>query len=328
MTKLLDCTIRDGGHLNGWNFSEECVKASYYAALNAGADYFEIGYRFQNPKPEWGKFAVCDDDYLLNLFIPDEKCKLSIMINADKCELNKFQECRPELTPIKVVRVATYPDKLDIAFNLCEGLKNKGYNVFLNLMAISEYKEEHYEKIKKWKYKNTLQSVCFCDSFGSFLPNDVKKYHEKLQSLDFRNISFHSHNSLQLAFANSLQAINEKIYCIDASIYGMGRGAGNLPVEIITGYLNKLGNKKYNSIPYINVIEKFYLNLSKQTPWGYGIQSLINGLKNVHPLYVRELFDKNSYTIDEIWRAADLIKKHAPVSFNMNEMNNILKDIK
>ena len=78
MTKLLDCTIRDGGHLNGWNFTDECVRASYYAAVKAGVDYFEIGYRFQNPKPEWGKFATCDDKHLLSLFTPNEKCRISL----------------------------------------------------------------------------------------------------------------------------------------------------------------------------------------------------------------------------------------------------------
>ena len=181
MTKLLDCTIRDGGHLIGWNFSEDCVKASYHAAVEAGVDYFEVGYRFQNPKPEWGNFAICDDDFLLKLFPSTDACALSLMINAGECELNKFRECRSELTPVKLVRVATYPDKLPLAFQLCEGLKQKGYKVFLNLMAISEYEENHYNQIKNWNNKNVLDSICFADSFGSFLPSDITKYKEKLQ---------------------------------------------------------------------------------------------------------------------------------------------------
>lgn len=326
MTKLLDCTMRDGGHLNGWNFSENCVRASYFAAVKAGADYFEIGYRFQNPKPEWGKFATCDDEFLMSLFTPSEKCKLSLMIDAGKCGLDRFVDCKPELTPISLVRVATYPQKLDIAFELVEGLKKKGYSVFLNFMAISEYKEEHFEKIKNWKNKDILESVCFADSFGSFIPKDIEFYYNKLKSLGFKNISFHSHNNLQLAFANSIKAIDLGFYCIDASIYGMGRGSGNLPAEIITGYLNKTGIDKCNPVAYIDVIERFYLELSKQTPWGYRIQSLIGGLKNIHPYYVNGLFDKKSFTINEIWTAADLIKKHAPISFSTDEMNNVLSD--
>lgn len=326
MVKILDCTIRDGGHLNGWTFTKECVKASYYAAIKAGVDFFEIGYRFENPKPEWGDFARCDDDFLLSFIEKNEKCKISVMIDAGKCSLDKFKECKPELTPIEIVRVATYPQKLDVAFSLAEGLKKKGYRVFINFMAISEYKEEHFEKIKAWQNKDILEGACFADSFGAFIPDTVAYFYKKLKSLGFENICYHSHNNLQLAFANSLRAIEEGFYCIDASIYGMGRGSGNLPAEIITGYLSKIGNDKYNPVAYIDVIERFYLELSKQTPWGYRIQSLIGGLKNIHPYYVNGLFEKRCFTINEIWTAAGLIKKYAPISFNTDEMNAVLSD--
>ena len=326
MIKLLDCTIRDGGHLNGWNYSNECVRASYFAAIKAGVDYFEIGYRFQKPQPGWGNFARCEDEFLFSLFKPNENCKLAIMIDAGKSCLDDFKECKPELTPIKLVRVATYSHNLDIAFELCEGLLNKGYEVFLNLMAISEYKEKDFTKIKNWKSKNKILSICFADSFGSFIPDDISKYHKKLKEIGFKNISFHSHNNLQLAFANSIKAVEEGFYCIDASIYGMGRGSGNLPAEVITGYLSKIGNSKYNPVAYIDVIERFYLNLAKETPWGYRIQSLIGGLKNIHPYYVNSLYEKKSFTINEIWTAADLVKKFAPVSYDTDNLNAILSD--
>ena len=326
MTKILDCTIRDGGHLNGWNYTDACVRASYFAAVKAGVDYFEIGYRFKTPKSEWGKFARCEDDYLFSLFTPNEKCKLSVMIDAGKSTLEDFKECKKELTPISVVRVATYSTNLDIAFELCEGLLKKGYDVFLNLMAISEYNEEDFAKIKNWSHKTDLLSVCFADSFGSFVPDDILKYQKILQNIGFKNISFHSHNNLQMAFANSIKAYELNFYCIDCSIYGMGRGSGNLPAEIITGYLSKIGQTQYNPVAYIDVIERFYLELEKQTPWGYRIQSLIGGLKNIHPYYVDGLYDKKSFTINEIWTAAELIKKNAPISFSVDNMNNVLSD--
>ena len=90
----------------------------------------------------------------------------------------------------------------------------------------------------------------------------------------------------------------------------MGRGSGNLPAEIITGYLSKTGNQKYNPVAYIDVIERFYLKFTQTTPWGYRIQSLIGGLKNIHPYYVNGLYEKKSFTINEIWTAADLVKKY------------------
>ncbi len=193
-------------------------------------------------------------------------------------------------------------------------------------MAISEYKETDFEKIKKWEHKSVVDTVCFADSFGSFVPRDIDKFYNLLKNLGFKNVSFHSHNNLQLAFANSLRAMELGAYSIDASIYGMGRGSGNLPAEVVTGYLSKIGFTKYNPVAYIDVIERYYLNLSKKTPWGYRIQSLIGGLKNIHPYYVNSLFDKKFFTINEIWTAADLVKNFAPISFSADNLNNVLSD--
>src|SRR5574344_2891829 len=196
MTKILDCTIRDGGHLNGWNFDNQCVLDSYNAAINAGIDYFEIGYRLKNLKSDFGEFAKCSDKMLFKLFGEKPDCKLSVMINASNANLNDFSVCKPEFTPISVVRVATYSNTLDEAFSLCEGLKAKNYDVFLNLMAISNYKKSDFLKLSEWENKNILETLYFADSFGSFYPNDVQKYHSILNDLGFSNLSFHSHNNL------------------------------------------------------------------------------------------------------------------------------------
>ncbi len=305
MTKLIDCTIRDGGHLNNWNFSNECVKQSYIAASNAGADYFEIGYRCNYHNKKMGLFSVCEDMFLLSLFDNlNDRCKLSIMIDAGKCDADKFIQCRIDKTPISLIRVATYPSTLKIAFELCENLSELGYELFLNLMDFSEYKNQEYNLLQEWNKKTILKSICFADSFGSFLPNDVEKYYKDLKSMGYDNISFHSHNNLQMAFANSLKAIELGAYSIDASIYGMGRDAGNLPAELITGYLNNSGNLKYNPLPYMKVINKYYKKIQEEYPWGYKLQSLIGGLKNIHPHCIDELFNTESNTIDNIWQEA------------------------
>lgn len=324
--KVLDCTIRDGGHLNGWNFSDNLVRSTYYAACKSGVDYFEVGYRFKNPKKEFGKFAKCDDSYLFSLFDVSDECKLTVMIDAGKSDTQDFCECRKELTPISAVRVATYPYELEKALVQCEDLKQKGYEVFLNLMVISEYKDEHFDILKNWENKEILEALSFADSFGAFIPDDIERYIARLKSLGYGKIGFHSHNNLQLAFANALKAIECGAYIVDASAFGMGRGSGNLPVEILTGYLEKKGENKFNPVSYLDVIDRFFLEENKKTPWGYRIQSLIGGLKNIHPYYVNGLCEKHLYTINEVWNAAELVKKNCPLSFSEKEMNNILSD--
>jgi 4-hydroxy 2-oxovalerate aldolase len=319
--KITDCTIRDGGHLNKWCFDPLCVKAAYYAALKGGVDYFEIGYRFPESKKDLGPFGYCTDTFLNSLLEINEKCKLIVMIDAGKSDGVYFENCTPEKTLIKGVRVASYPYEYTKAISVLEKIADKGYEVFLNLMASSEISEDQFLILKNWKNKDILQVVNFADSFGSYTPSNIPFHINKLKSIGFEKIGFHSHNNLQMAFANSLKAIEEGATHIDASILGMGRGSGNLPVEIFLGYLEKEGHPKYNTVPYLDVIERFFNDLFNKYNWGYKLQSLVGGLKNIHPYYIDELFAKKSYTIEEIWNAADFIKENCPTSFSIEELN-------
>ena len=322
--KIIDCTIRDGGHLNKWYFDPLCVKASYYAALKSGVDYFEIGYRYPENKKGFHSFAYCSDEYLNSLLEVNDNCKLLVMMDVGKADLTTFKNCKPENTIIKGVRVAAYPYEYNKAIEILEDLKTKGYEVFLNLMAASEINEHQFEILKDWQNKNILNAVYFADSFGSFIPSAIPVFIQKLKNNGFENIGYHGHNNLQMAFANTLKALEEGVTYIDASIYGMGRGAGNLPIEIFLGYLEKDGFSKYNTVPYLDVIERFFIDIYKKYNWGYKLQNLISGLKNIHPYYIDELFEKKSYTIDEIWNASDFIKENCPTSFSLEELNTAL----
>lgn len=323
--KILDCTIRDGGHLNKWHFSHACVKASYFAALKSGIDYFEIGYRCPQTVTGLGEFGYCTDQFLFSLFNASEKCKLTVMIDAGKSDTSLFGPCTPERTPVKAVRVAAYPYELAKAFELLEDLKEKGYEVFLNLMASSELTAEHLDQLRNWRGRNMLEAATFADSFGSFIPSDIPGHVATLRGLGFSSIGFHPHNNLQMAFANTLRAIEEGVSVVDASIFGMGRGSGNLPIEVLVGYLEKQGGSNYNTVPYLDVIERFYLDLFSELNWGYKIQSLMGGLKNIHPYYIDDLFRRKNYTVDEIWNALDIVKESCPISFSVEKLNRALE---
>ncbi|MDI9337862.1 MAG: DUF115 domain-containing protein [Alphaproteobacteria bacterium] len=322
--KIIDCTIRDGGHLNNWEFDPDVVKNSYYAALKSGVDFFEIGYRFPFQKKGCGAYGYSKDEFLFSTIEPNDKCKLLLMINASNAAEVEVKECKPELTPIKGIRVAAYPYEYEKAFTLLEELKNKGYLVYLNLMAASEINDVQYDQLKEWKNKNIIDCIYFADSFGSFLPTDIPYFIKKLQSLGFENVGFHSHNNLQMAFANTLIATDLGANYVDGSIYGMGRGAGNLPIEIFLGYLEKKGLKQYNTVPYLEVIDRYFYTMHREIEWGYKLETLIGGLANVHPYYIEEIFKRNTYTVDEIWNATKIIKENCPTSFSLTEFNQTL----
>ncbi len=287
MTKILDCTIRDGGHLTGWNFSNEIVTSTFKTALNSGIDYFEIGYL----NGIGGKFARCDDT-IADIFGERDNIKIVAMVNAGGNAYSK-----PDKSFIDAVRIACHPEEVEIGIHLCEEFSDQGFEVFLHLMNINGMNDNHFNILFDWNNKSILSSIYFADSFGSLIPDDIQNYFKKLQLLGFNNISFHAHNNMQMAFANTLCAINYKAYSVDVSAYGMGRGSGNLPAELLLGYL------KMEPGFYLELIEKYYLGLYEKYRWGYSIPNLIGGIKNLHPRKISEL---STYSYSQMWEKSDI----------------------
>lgn len=262
MTKILDCTIRDGGHLCGWDFDKKLVDETYSAACKSNVEFFELGYRMH--KNFKGVYSQCPDEIL-----PHGLSKIVVMVNISDFNEEDFKDGGGFY-----VRVACHSDEIQQGIEACEILHSKGFDVFLHLMNVD--KIDDFSPLHNWQNKEILTSIYFADSFGSFTPDVVEKYYRKLQTLGFENISFHGHNNLQLAFANSLKAIELGAYSVDATVYGMGRGAGNLPIELLIGHL-KISDLKY----YSDLIKNYYTKLPYN--WGYSLQTLQTGLENVHP---------------------------------------------
>lgn len=322
---IFDCTLRDGGHLTKWNFDIPFVKAAYSAALESGIDYFEAGYRLPFDHEGLGEFAYCTDEFLRGVFKPSEKCKLTVMIDAGKSGSDLFVDKNTGNTPVQAIRVAAYPYELELAIGIITDLFNKGYIVFLNLMASSELKEDDYQVLADWKEKDILRGIYFADSFGSLFPGDIPAFVEKLQGIGYKNVGFHSHNNLQLAFANSLKAIEAGAEFIDASIYGMGRGSGNLPMELFMGYLQKSGEKGYSPVPYLNIIDRYVGKLHNDIKWGYSVGGLIGGLMDIHPHYVHKLLRDGKYPVQKVWNLSSVIKEQCPVSFSAEKLHNVFE---
>ena len=256
MVKIFDCTLRDGGHINKWNFSDECILSTLNTAENSGIDYFEVGYEMPD----------C---------INSAKIKIGIMLDA--------KNIHPISKKADFVRIACYPHEINTAIEAVEDFAQQGFEVFLHLMTADKFQD--YELLKNWKNKDFLTSIYFADSFGAFMPSDVENIYKKLQDCGFEKISFHAHNNLQLAFTNTIKAIELGAYSVDATAFGMGRGGGNLPIELLFKYLGK------NNFEYLELIKKYYFDLQKQTFWGYSYNALIGGLNNIHPSKVKQLND-------------------------------------
>jgi 4-hydroxy 2-oxovalerate aldolase len=311
--KLTDCTIRDGGHINNWKFDELKVQASYHAACVAKTDYFETGYRQPTHMAGLGKFAYCEDSYISDLIEPGYS-KLIVMIDTGKARIDDFNYA--DKSPFWGVRVAAYPNELKLALVQAEILLSMGYHVWVNPMASIYLTEEHLSLLAKWRYREKIEALYLADSFGAFLPHQIHTFMEKFRDRGYSSIGFHAHNNLQLAVANTLEAVFSEATHVDATIYGMGRGAGNAPIEIMTSLL-----PGYDNTPYLSLINTHY----KEAPsWGAHPEYVLSGITRVHPYYAKTVLKYLPYV-----SAQEFLKKTTlPISYSESAVIEALKEYK
>jgi 4-hydroxy 2-oxovalerate aldolase len=287
--KVLDCTVRDGGLMNDSRFSDEFVRAVYDTCVAAGVDYMEIGYKNSEqlfPKDRYGPWRHCREEDL-NRVVGDHDpvktgLKLCAMADADK------SDWRNNIVPKKdsvldMIRVAFYIHQLPQAVDMITTLHEMGYETTANLMAVSTAQEVEIDQALDILIDTPASTIVVVDSFGAFyreqIDNLVRKY-LKAGKRKGKQVGLHAHNNQQLAFANSIEAIILGANLIDATMGGMGRGAGNCPMELLIGFLR---NPKFKLRPVLQFIQEHVEPLKKQYAWGALIPYSIAGQRNLHP---------------------------------------------
>lgn len=282
--KVFDCTVRDGGLINKWQFSHDMVRKVFEAVNKSGVDYMELGYRASKkmfPPSEFGAWRFTTDEDVREI-IGDTplNMKLGVMVDIGRVEEEDINLCGD--SPLDFVRVATYIQDIDKAIALANHCGDKGYETFINIMAISAASFFDLEEgLKQIESETSVTAVNIVDSFGGLYSESVHKlvalFKENLQT---KETGFHGHNNQQLAFANTIEAIRKGANCLDATIFGIGRAAGNCPLELLLSFLK---NPKYTAEPIFQVIEDVFLDLRKEIEWGYLIPYMITGILNEHP---------------------------------------------
>lgn len=290
--KVLDCTIRDGGLINGHMFEDKLVRAVYDTCVVAGIDYMEIGYK--NDKKIFapdthGSWKYCDEDDIRRIVGDnDSNLKLSAMADAEKS--NYKQDILPKKDSVlDLIRVATYIHQIPTALNMVKDAKDKGYEVSVNLMALSIVKDRELDEALDLFADCEADVVVIVDSFGSMYSEQIRHYARKyLKAVKGtgKEIGIHAHNNQQLAFGNTIEAIVCGVNRLDATISGIGRGAGNCPMENLLSFLR---NPKFNLRAVLQCIEEHFVPLSKELEWGALIPYLITAYFNQHPRSAMEL---------------------------------------
>ncbi len=285
--KVLDCTIRDGGLINNYHFKDDLVKAVYRAACDSGVDIIELGKKLavsdEYTREKYGRWNFCDDDDLrmiVDSHDSEYRPLVAVMFDVGRVDIASLRPA--DQTPMDMIRTACYVADIDKGIDLAKRSKDLGYLTTINIMACSAAIEtDLVEALGQVNEADEIDYLYLVDSYGAFYSEQVTAYLNlyKKYAPD-KELGFHAHNNQQLAFSNTQQAIIEGVNLLDATVNGIGRGAGNCNLELL---LNFLKNPKFDVRPIYDAIQNHFVPLRREIEWGFNDIYGISGHLNQHP---------------------------------------------
>lgn len=268
---IYDCTLRDGGYVNNWQWADDTLRGIVDACVAANIDYIEIGYL---DKVNYSAIEKHDDT------------KITVMIDYNKREHYIIPEYGTSC--IDGIRVAAHKDAIFDCFDYIDTLKDMGYTTAIQAMGITNYSMDDLHMVAD-AIPPSLDILTVADSNGSLVPDDVNRIMNVLAQRQDVAIGFHSHNNIQMSLANSIVAMKSGANIIDCSFNGIGRGAGNLPTELFFAYMNKHHGCTFNLNSIIRAVLDYIVPLKREYHWGYSIPTMLSGVEGIHPFYARDV---------------------------------------
>ena len=297
--KVMDCTVRDGGLMNNHQFAPEFVRGIYQADVEAGVDYMEIGYKASGKfasRAEHGPWKFCTEEDMRRI-VGDEKTavKISVMADAERCDYHTDILPKKQ-SVVDMVRVATYIHQIPTALDMIKDAHQKGYETTINIMAVSTVPEVELDNALELLCASPVGTLYVVDSFGTLYSEQIQYFMHKF--LKFakpagKEVGIHTHNNMQLAYANTIEAIILGANLLDASIAGLGRGAGNCPMELLLSFLH---NPKFNLRPVLECVQHHVEPMRAKLRWGYAIPYMVTGYLNQHPRAAMQFMEETDGT--------------------------------
>ena len=285
--KVVDCTIRDGGLVNNFYFDDEFVRNLYTANVAAGVEYMEFGYKASKEifdVKEFGKWKFCDEQDIRDI-VGDNNTDLKISVMADVGRTDYKKDIIPKTdSVIDMIRIATYINTIPAAIEMIHYCAEMGYETTINIMAVSTAAESELDLALDLLAQSEVGTIYLVDSYGSLYPEQIRRLADKYLKVAEKygkKVGIHAHNNQQLAFANTIEACTVGGSHLDATMSGMGRGAGNCNMELLLGFLR---NPKYSLNPVLKFLQNQMLPLKKTgLVWGCDVQYMLTGQQNQHP---------------------------------------------
>ena len=296
--KLLDCTLRDGAYITNSEFGEAAIRGIIGKLSDAGVEIIECGWLKNNPYKQGTSFFHVPGDLIPYIGKKDSAKTYVVMIDWDRYDLNYLPEF--DGSSIDAIRVVFPYGKHVEGINVAKEIKSKGYRVYLQAANTLAYNDEDLRNLAEAINELTPDALSIVDTFGAMYPEDLERITRTVDKYLNRNIAigFHSHNNQQLSFALSMEFIKlleglDRECVIDASLCGMGRGAGNTTTELVTSYLNKKHNAHYDLDSIMDAIDTYMEYYKEKYTWGYSTPYFIAGLYCCHVNNIAYLLDNH-----------------------------------
>lgn len=328
--KLLDCTLRDGGFVNDWNFGHANIVNIFERLISSGVDTLEIGFLDDRRPFDINRTIMPDTKSADKIFGKLNKGNSMIvaMIDYGTCDISNLS--RREDTFIDGIRVIFKKHVMKEAIDYCRQVKELGYDVFVQAVSITSYSDR--EMLDLIDLVNELEpyALSIVDTYGLLHQENLLHYFELLNHNLKKEIGigYHSHNNFQLAYSNSIDVLREpadRMVLVDASLYGMGKSAGNLPLELISMYMNTCFGKNYNTAQMLEAIDINIMPFFRKTPWGYNLFFYIAASNNCHPSYVKFLMDKQTLSLKALNGILDSIEPEKKLLYDKDYIEQLYR---
>lgn len=325
---ILDCTLRDGGYYNHWDFDPFLARRLVAALARSGIDLVELGYKSPDNSRYFGLFKYCPDDQLeyLREF---EGPEYAFMVDAKEfiCE-GTFDPTLADAciqpaagSVFSWCRIATHAVNLRPAVDLARHLHAQGYRIGFNLMGMSLLRDEQVAEALSIVADAPIRVFYFADSFGSLGPDDVQRTVTFIRQRYGGAIGFHAHENQGLAFANALAALNAGASFIDGTVTGMGRGAGNLRLEqLLLALYFRSDRRDLDPSALLDIIHQDFEPMRREHGWGWDFTYMLSGLENIHPSYAQALRGDHRYTLGQVARILSEIAPEQRSSYQRDEL--------
>lgn len=329
--KIIDCTFRDGGYYNNWDFSIELIN-EYLASMDAAKiDYVEIGFRSFDKHGFKGACAYSTDDFIRALSVP-ASLKIGVMVNAAELinhpqgvvEAAKLLFSLASNSPVSLVRIACHIHEFEKSLEACLWLKKAGYTVGINLMQIADRTEAEIQKIGALANESAVDVLYFADSLGGMDPVHTAQTIRVLRQFWKGELGIHAHDNMGNAIANNLRAIEEGVTWADSTVTGMGRGPGNSQTEYMILERDRLLGNKTNITPLLVLMRKHFLPMQHKYAWGKNPYYYMAGQYGIHPSYIQEILNDPRYSEPEILFAIDSLQKTGGKKFSISAMEDAM----